>query len=182
MEDFSGRTKKADNSCLPCLLASYLPLIMKQFLIYLNGKALENFTPVSALLGGALIGLSASLLLFLNGRMAGISGIMNGLFSAPQKEEIWRGLFLLGLIIGAVIFQLLTNNSLNLRQDYPLLLIVLGGFLVGVGTRMGSGCTSGHGICGIANFSIRSIAATVTFMLSGMVTVFVLKHIIGIVS
>ncbi|MCK5870649.1 YeeE/YedE family protein [Methylococcaceae bacterium HT4] len=142
---------------------------------------MENFTPVSALLGGALIGLSASLLLLLNGRMAGISGIMNGLFGAPKKEWIWRGLFLLGLVLGAAIFQLLSNDSLQLRQGYPLLLIVLGGFLVGVGTRMGSGCTSGHGICGIASFSIRSITATVTFMLMGMVTVFILKHLLGAV-
>jgi len=141
---------------------------------------LENFTPVSALLGGALIGLSISLLLMLNGRMAGISGIMNGLFSSPKKEEIWRGLFLLGLIFGAVIFQLLTNDSLSLRQDYPKVLIIIGGFLVGMGTRMGSGCTSGHGICGIASFSIRSISATITFMLSGMLTVFIVKHIAGI--
>ncbi len=141
---------------------------------------MENFTPISALLGGALIGLSVSLLLLLNGRMAGISGIMNGLFSAPKKEEVWRGLFLLGLVLGAVIFQLITDDSLQLRQGYPILLIVLGGFLVGVGTRMGSGCTSGHGICGIANFSIRSITATITFMLSGMVTVFVLKHLLGV--
>ncbi|NOQ64859.1 MAG: YeeE/YedE family protein [Methyloprofundus sp.] len=143
---------------------------------------MENFTPVSALLGGALIGLSVSLLLLLNGRMAGISGIMNGLFSAPKKEEIWRGLFLVGLVIGAVIFQLLTNDSLSLRQDYPILLIILGGFLVGFGTRMGSGCTSGHGICGIANFSIRSISATITFMLSGMVTVYILKYVLGVVA
>lgn len=141
---------------------------------------MENFTPISALLGGALIGLSVSLLLLLNGRMAGISGIMNGLFSAPKKEEIWRGLFLLGLIIGAMMFQSLTNNSLSLRQNYPLILIIIGGFLVGVGTRMGSGCTSGHGICGIANFSIRSISATITFMLSGMVTVFILKQFVGV--
>ena len=154
---------------------------MKQFLTNLNGKTLENFTPISALLGGALIGLSVSLLLLFNGRMAGISGIMNGLFSAPKKQGIWRGLFLAGLIIGAVIFQLLTNDSLQLRQGYPILLIILGGFLVGVGTRMGSGCTSGHGICGIANFSMRSITATITFMLSGMVTVFILKHILGVV-
>ncbi len=142
---------------------------------------MENFTPVSALLGGALIGLSASLLLLLNGRMAGISGIMNGLFLAPKKEEIWRGLFLLGLIGGAFIFQLMTYDSLSVRENYPIVLIILGGFFVGVGTRMGSGCTSGHGICGIANFSIRSITATIVFMLSGILTVFILKHVIGIV-
>jgi len=145
------------------------------------GRALENFTPISALLGGALIGLSVSLLLLLNGRMAGISGIMNGLFSSPKKEELWRGLFLIGLIIGAVLFQWLTHDSLPLRQNYPLWLIVVGGFFVGMGTRMGSGCTSGHGICGIANFSRRSIVATITFMLSGMFTVFIVKYVIGVV-
>lgn len=140
---------------------------------------MENFTPYSAVAGGALIGLSVSLLLLYNGRMAGISGIMNGLFSAPKKEEIWRRLFLSGLILGAFIFQFFSNGSLQLRQDYPVLLIILGGFLVGFGTRMGSGCTSGHGICGIANFSIRSITATITFMLSGMLTVYIIKQLLG---
>jgi len=142
---------------------------------------LENFTPISALLGGALIGVSVSLLLLLNGRMAGISGIMNGVFSAPKKEEIWRALFLIGLVIGAALFQFLTQGSLNVRENYPLWLIIIGGFLVGFGTRLGSGCTSGHGICGIANFSMRSISATLTFMASGMLTVFVLKHLVGAV-
>lgn len=143
---------------------------------------MENFTPVSALLGGALIGLSVSLLLLFNGRMAGISGIMNGLFLAPRKEEIWRGLFLLGLILGAALFQLLSNNSLELRQGYPMMLIIFGGFLVGVGTRMGSGCTSGHGICGVASFSFRSISATIIFMLTGMVTVYIVRHVLGVAA
>ncbi|MBE0468817.1 MAG: YeeE/YedE family protein [Methyloprofundus sp.] len=141
---------------------------------------MENFTPISALLGGALIGISVSLLLLLNGRMAGISGIMNGVFSAPKKEEIWRALFLVGLIIGAALFQFLTQGSLTVRENYPLWLILVGGFLVGFGTRLGSGCTSGHGICGIANFSMRSISATLIFMASGMLTVFVLKHLVGV--
>ncbi len=140
---------------------------------------MENFTPISALLGGALIGLSASLLLLLNGRMAGISGIMNGLFSAPKKEELWRGLFLLGLVLGAAAFQYFSGGSLVLREGYPVWAIIIGGFLVGFGTRMGGGCTSGHGICGISNFSIRSITATVTFMASGIITVFVFKHLLG---
>lgn len=90
-------------------------------------------------------------------------------------------MFLLGLIGGAFIFQLMTYDSLSVRENYPIVLIILGGFFVGVGTRMGSGCTSGHGICGIANFSIRSITATIVFMLSGILTVFILKHVIGIV-
>ena len=142
---------------------------------------MENFTPVSSLFGGMLIGFSVSLLLLLNGRMAGISGIMNGLFRSPRKEEVWRGLFLAGLILGAAIFQFLSDYSLHARQNYPLMLIIIGGFLVGFGTRMGSGCTSGHGICGIANFSFRSIIATLIFMLSGMFTVYVLKHFIGVI-
>jgi uncharacterized membrane protein YedE/YeeE len=140
---------------------------------------LENFTPISALLGGALIGLSASLLLLLNGRMAGISGIMTGLLNSPLKAKIWRSLFLLGLIIGAASFQFFSDGSLTLREDYPVWAIIVGGFLVGLGTRMGSGCTSGHGICGISHFSIRSMIATVTFMASGMITVFIFKHILG---
>jgi len=142
---------------------------------------LENFTPISALLGGALIGLSVSILLLLNGRMAGISGIMSGLIK-PTKHHIWRFLFLGGLIIGAFIFQQLSPDPLVLRENYPLGLIIIGGFLVGLGTKMGSGCTSGHGICGIANLSVRSIAATITFMLSGMLTVFIIKHILGLTA
>jgi len=142
----------------------------------------ENFTPITALLGGALIGLSASLLLLLNGRMAGISGIMNGLFSSPIKEEMWRGLFLLGLVLGAIGYQTFSESGIPIRQDYPMWAIIIGGFLVGIGTRMGSGCTSGHGICGISNFSIRSISATLTFMASGIITVYVLKHLTGFLS
>lgn len=138
---------------------------------------MENFTPVSALLGGALIGMSVSLFLLFNGRMAGISGIMNGLIN--HNDKLWRGLFLIGLMIGGTVFQTMTEPMV-LREDYPLLLLIIGGFLVGLGTKMGSGCTSGHGICGIANFSIRSIVATLTFMLSGFVTVFIIKHVLGI--
>jgi len=140
---------------------------------------LDNFTPISALLGGALIGLSASLLLLLNGRMAGISGIMHNLFNSKEKS-VWRGLFLIGLIVGAASFQLFTDGGLALRQGYPVWAIIIGGVLVGFGTRMGSGCTSGHGICGISNFSMRSITATITFMASGMITVYIFKHLLGV--
>ena len=133
------------------------------------------------MLGGALIGLSVTLLLLFNGRMAGVSGIMNGLFQAPKDERIWRSTFLLGLIIGAIIFQAVLPDFFTPRQGYPIWLVAVGGFFVGVGTRLGNGCTSGHGICGIASFSVRSISATVTFMLSGMVTVFVLKYLLGVV-
>ena len=139
---------------------------------------MEYFTPVSALLGGALIGISVTLLLLFNGRIAGISGILNGVFILPRDEKTWRILFLLGLILGAALFNQLMPNFFSPRQNYPFWLLVSGGLLVGFGTRMGSGCTSGHGICGIARLSIRSILATLTFMASGIFTVFIIRHVL----
>lgn len=138
---------------------------------------MENFTPVSALLGGALIVLSVTILLIYNGRMAGISGIMNGVFNSPKAEMQWRILFLAGLILGALLFKIFSPESVFIREDYPIGLLAGGGFLVGFGTRMGSGCNSGHGICGIANLSKRSIIATLTFMTSGLVTVCILRKL-----
>jgi len=138
----------------------------------------EDLTPLSAMLGGALIGLSVTILLLFNGRMAGISGIMNGLFNSPRDEVIWRFTFLCGLIIGAFIFQLISPDFFVPRQGFPLWLVAIGGFLVGIGTRLGNGCTSGHGICGIANMSKRSIFSTLTFMTAGMLTVYLIKHLL----
>jgi len=138
----------------------------------------EDFTPFSALLGGALIGLSVTILLLFNGRMAGISGIMNGLFHSPKNEVIWRFVFLLGLIIGTIIFNFISPDFFTPRQGYPIWLVAIGGFLVGIGTRLGNGCTSGHGICGIANLSKRSIFATITFMATGMITVYIIRHLL----
>jgi len=138
----------------------------------------EDFTPFSALLGGALIGLSVTILLLFNGRMAGISGIMNGLFHSPKSEVIWRFVFLLGLIIGTIIFNFISPDFFTPRQGYPIWLVAIGGFLVGIGTRLGNGCTSGHGICGIANLSKRSIFATITFMATGMITVYIIRHLL----
>ncbi|MCQ8128943.1 YeeE/YedE family protein [Methylomonas rivi] len=141
---------------------------------------MQNFTPVSALLGGALIGLSAFILLWFNGRIAGISSIMNGLFAASGPNRYWRLAFLLGLMLGAAIWQQFAPAMPTLRPHYPLPLIIVGGFLVGFGTRLGSGCTSGHGICGIALLSPRSIAATLTFMASGIATVYLLRHVLQV--
>ena len=141
---------------------------------------MENFTPLSATAGGALIGISVTLLLLFNGRIGGISGIMNGAFFAPTNDRIWRLIFLAGLILGAFVFQLLVPDFNVPRQNYPLLLLGLGGFLVGFGTRMSGGCTSGHVICGIANLSIRSLVATLTFMTTGMITVYIIRHSLGL--
>ena len=141
-----------------------------------------NFTPLSAMAGGALIGISVTLLLLFNGRIGGISGIMNGVFFAPKNDRIWRLIFLAGLVTGAFLLQLLAPDFNVPRQNYPLLLLGLGGFLIGFGTRMSGGCTSGHGICGIANLSIRSLIATLTFMGTGIMTVYIIRHVLELAA
>jgi uncharacterized membrane protein YedE/YeeE len=123
---------------------------------------------VMAAAGGALIGTASVILLWLNGRIAGISGIMNGAFSRTWAEADWRIAFVVGLITGGLIFQWVTGTSLMERSDYPIWLTIAAGLLVGYGTRLGSGCTSGHGICGIGRLSMRSIVATAIFVLVGM--------------
>lgn len=141
---------------------------------------MQNFTPISALLGGALIGFSAFLLLWFNGRIAGVSSIMSGLFTTQGANRHWRIAFLLGLMLGAASWQFFATEAITFRQNYPLPLMIVGGFLVGLGTRLGSGCTSGHGICGNALLSPRSMAATLTFMASGLLTVYLIRHIFHI--
>ena len=140
---------------------------------------MDNFTPVSAFSGGILIGLAASLLLLLNGRIAGISGMMSGLINAPRAEFYWRVAFLVGIVLGAFLFHQLKPDFYQARANFPIWLLILGGFLVGFGTRMGNGCTSGHAVCGIARLSLRSIVATATFMLSGFITVYIVRHVLG---
>ena len=136
---------------------------------------MHNFTPWPALAGGALIGLAAALLLWLNGRIAGISGIVNGAMNGPRGDTAWRVLFILGLIVGAGTWLWLAPPAFIARSNYPLGLIIAAGLLVGFGTRLGSGCTSGHGVCGIARLSPRSIAATLVFMAFGAGAVFALR-------
>ncbi|HEY8555451.1 MAG TPA: YeeE/YedE family protein [Burkholderiales bacterium] len=141
---------------------------------------MEQFTPVSALVGGALIGLAAATLLWLNGRIAGVSGIFGGILAAPSAETGWRVLFLVGLVAGAALYVALDPAGYTPRTGFPPALLVLGGFLVGFGTRMGGGCTSGHGVCGVARLSLRSVAATTVFLATGMATVFLVRHVLGV--
>jgi uncharacterized protein len=141
---------------------------------------MENFTPFSAFSGGILIGLAATLLLLFNGRIAGISGIMGGMMNADRKELFWRTAFLAGIVIGAFLFNQIKPGFYLPRENFPVWLLACGGFLVGFGTRMGNGCTSGHAVCGIARFSVRSIAATLTFMTSGFLTVYIIRHVLGV--
>ncbi|MCZ6717238.1 MAG: YeeE/YedE family protein [Gammaproteobacteria bacterium] len=138
---------------------------------------MSGFTPLSATLGGVLIGLSASLLLWTNGRIAGISGIVAGAVVPSAVDKAWRGLFLLGLLTGTAGWFFLVDNGFGVRSADPWLLWPAG-FLVGVGTRMGSGCTSGHGVCGIARLSPRSLIATLIFFSFGLLTVFVIRHLL----
>lgn len=141
---------------------------------------LTEFTPYRGLIGGGVIGISAILFLGLNGRIAGMSGLLHGLCPPGQSVDYWRIIFILGLLTGGVSYFLVPAIQFPLRMDYPIYLLLLGGFCVGFGTRMGQGCTSGHGVCGIARLSLRSFVATLVFVLSGMITVYILRHVIGI--
>ncbi|MCJ1884257.1 YeeE/YedE family protein [Pseudomonas sp. LA21] len=136
-----------------------------------------SFTPVSALAGGVLIGLSAGLFAVLDGRIAGISGLLGGLF----KGSGWRGegpLFLLGLLAAPLLWALLRPlPEIHFEAGWATLLAA--GVLVGVGSRFGSGCTSGHGVCGLSRLSGRSLVATLSFMATGFITVFILRHLLG---
>ncbi len=123
---------------------------------------------IRALAGGALIGVGSVMLLWLNGRIAGISGIMNGVFSSRFAGMAWRLAFVLGLVAGGFAWQAASGEPLMTRVDHPLWMTIVAGLLVGFGTRLGSGCTSGHGICGISRLSPRSIVATMTFVVTGI--------------
>ncbi|MGZ8252106.1 MAG: YeeE/YedE family protein [Methylophilaceae bacterium] len=135
-----------------------------------------EFTPPNSLLGGMLIGLAASMLILLNGRIAGISGILGGLLTAKGNDTNWRLAFLSGLIVAPLLYgavHVLPAVTINAGNTT----IIIAGLLVGIGTRYGSGCTSGHGVCGIARLSPRSIAATCIFILAGVVTVFLARQL-----
>lgn len=140
---------------------------------------MANFTPVSAAIGGALIGLSAVLLMLLTGRIAGISGILGGLLEARSSDRGWRIAFIAGLILVPVIAGLIGHGMAPPKLPASWTVIVAAGLLVGFGTRLGGGCTSGHGICGISRLSARSIAATIIFMLTAVATVAITHHMLG---
>ena len=141
---------------------------------------MENVTPVSGLVGGLLIGLAAALLLLLllNGRISGISGIVGGLVIPKSSDAGWRAAFVAGLLLGASIYMLTTGGAIPVTMQASLPVLVVAGLLVGFGTRLGSGCTSGHGVCGIARLSSRSIVATAVFFGVAMLTVFLARHVL----
>jgi uncharacterized membrane protein YedE/YeeE len=131
-----------------------------------------NFTPIEAFLGGLIIGVSVVLFYIANGRIAGISGIVNNsIFSNVNRFD--NILFVIGLVIGPILYKIIINPEISFNISNSIPLLIAAGFLVGVGTKIGSGCTSGHGICGISRFSKRSIVATLIFMISAILTVFI---------
>lgn len=132
-----------------------------------------------SLLGGGLIGIAVTLMLLFNGRVTGISGIIASSLSRPSPEGLWRRMFIIGLLVGGGVIRVLNPDFLSNTSDRSLILITIAGLLVGYGTVMGSGCTSGHGVCGISRFSARSILATLTFMLFGFLTVQIVHYFIG---
>lgn len=135
-----------------------------------------DFNWVNALIGGILIGLSATLLLAFNGRIAGISGMVNGAITF-SKQEVWRWMFILGMLLGGIFYEYVLATQPTPTSKFAPWAMIIGGFLVGFGTRMGSGCTSGHGVCGLGRLSLRSLVAVLTFMITAILTVFVVRHV-----
>jgi hypothetical protein len=140
---------------------------------------METFTPLSATAGGFLIGLSAVLFMALNGRIAGISGILAGVMTPVKGDWTWRAAFIGGLFVAPLVVWAAAGRP-EVVFPHPLWMTVIGGALVGFGARLGGGCTSGHGVCGMARLSKRSIAATATFMATAIATVFVVDHLLGL--
>ena len=134
-------------------------------------------TWMAALAGGVLIGLSATLLLWLNGRVAGVSGILNGVVFPKAGDVTWRLAFLVGLVAAGGLYMAFVPGAPLPRADFSRVGLVVAGLLVGFGTRMGNGCTSGHGVCGLGRLSMRSLAAVVTFMATAIATTFVIRHL-----
>ncbi|MGE8212237.1 YeeE/YedE family protein [Stenotrophomonas sp.] len=134
-------------------------------------------TWISALAGGVLIGLAATLLLWLSGRIAGISGIVGGVLQPRQGEVAWRAAFLVGLIAAGAAWLWLVPGAYTPRQGFPPVLLVVAGLLVGFGTRLGNGCTSGHGVCGLGRLSLRSLAAVMTFVVTAVATTYIVRHV-----
>ncbi|MFZ6757941.1 YeeE/YedE family protein [Undibacterium sp. Ji50W] len=138
---------------------------------------MTNLAIYTSLAGGALIGTSAALLLWTTGRIAGISNIAGNLFSADPGKRWWRGLFLFGLIGGAAMYYAVLGHAPTARAHFPSWLLAVAGLFVGFGTSLANGCTSGHGVCGIGRLSTRSIAATLIFLSTGIVTAMIVRHL-----
>ena len=143
---------------------------------------MTNFTPVPALLGGLLIGMAAVILLLFNGRVMGVTGITGGVLQPERDDVLWRALFLASLAVAPVLYSWATSEPIVIEVTTSLPSLLIGGFLTGLGACAGSGCTSGHAVCGLGRFSRRSLVVTVTFMITSIATVYVLRHLVGSAS
>jgi uncharacterized protein len=139
---------------------------------------MTNFTPISALMGGFLIGISASAMLLFDGKIAGISGILAGVLRPVKADTLWRACFISGLVVGGLILRGFLPNAFAFGTLRPPGALAVAGLLVGFGRRLGNGCTSGHSVCGVARLSVRSIAATATFMAMGAAVVYIINHLL----
>jgi uncharacterized membrane protein YedE/YeeE len=140
---------------------------------------MENFTPVSSLAGGLLIGVVACLMLLLLGRITGIAGIIGGALKPTFGDLQWRLMFIIGMMMGPLIYSIASGRAVAIQSSASEKLLLFSGLLVGFGTRLGSGCTSGHGVCGLGRRSVRSLVSTLIFMLTAAGTVFVTRHVAG---
>lgn len=140
---------------------------------------MNHFTPVSALVGGLLIGTSAAMFLVLSGRIAGISGILGGLLAPSRRDAGWRVAFLAGLVLAPFAYRFAGGALPPINLEAPIGIVVMAGLLVGFGSRLGAGCTSGHGVCGVGRASPRSLAATGVFMATAIATVYLTRHVLG---
>jgi uncharacterized membrane protein YedE/YeeE len=140
---------------------------------------MHNFTPIASLMGGVLIGLSASVMLLVDGKIAGISGILAGVLKPGAGDTLWRICFLAGLLAGGLLLRELWPSALDFGIIRPFPLLAIAGLLVGFGARLGSGCTSGHGVCGVSRLSPRSLVATATFIFTAALVVYLLNHLMG---
>jgi uncharacterized membrane protein YedE/YeeE len=159
-------------------LLSYPYHFFTKWELFMIDVAWVQFTPWTALAGGALIGVAVALMLLFNGRIAGISGILGGILTTNPGDLPWRAAFVAGLVIAPLLWLIVADlPPLTIDAGYPT--IIGAGLLVGIGTRYGSGCTSGHGVCGISRFSPRSLVATAIFMAAGFATVYLVRHQTG---
>ena len=140
---------------------------------------LSHFTPYASFAGGILIGIAAAILILFNGRIAGVSGILGqALNGGIVRDNLWRIAFVMGIIAAPALWQIWVGE-IEINIETNALWLIIAGLFVGVGTSYGSGCTSGHGICGLSRFSMRSVIATLSFMITGMVTVYMMRHVLG---
>jgi uncharacterized protein len=140
---------------------------------------LSEFTPIASLVGGVIIGLASLTLLLSSGRIAGVSGIFGGFLHFTKTDTLWRFMFLLGLLSGGLVLGEFLPQSLDIQLNYSAAAVMLAGLLVGIGSRMGNGCTSGHGVCGVGRLSPRSLVAAVTFLVTGAIAAVLVARFFG---